>query len=50
MAFLLRFVQVSRVGTYANCAGWQCLVQASEPQRQPCKGSACLSLQLQRDL
>ena len=50
MVFLPHFVQVSHFGMYANCAGWQCLIQIS----LKCRGShaskmACLSLQLQRD-
>lgn len=50
MLFLLRFVQVSHFGTYANPAGWQCLIQIS----WKCRGShasemACLPLQLQQD-
>lgn len=51
MLFLLRFVQVSHFGTYANPAGWQRLIQIS----LKCRGShagemACLPRQLQRDL
>lgn len=44
MVFLLHFVQVSHFDMYANCAGWQCLIQIS----LKCRGShaskmACLS-------